>query len=360
VHDLTKYSYSFADIQKAVHGIGMNRKYKFRYDVYNMAGNYIDYLRDVSDAEISVDNGSKIKKSINLTYKKSDINLIGKKLKPSISFLMPDGNYLSFPQGTYIIGDIGFKENGNSAFVDVTMYDEMKRLENDKVEDRFHIAAGTNYIVAIREILLRFTPYFTVDFSELLTPADKEYSVGTSYLEILSDLLKEINYADVWTDQNGIFRAKKKKIIADCTEEYIYTDDTSSIQYNGVGNNSDYFSIPNKWIVVASNPETTPLTSILINQADIDARGQTVTRFESIDYIANQTELNEYTRLLADNDKVTDRIEFETAIVPFHEVDDIYNVINSTLEISAKYMEKSWSMPLEVGAKMKHIAERKL
>lgn len=360
MHNFSNYPYSLEEIKKSVHGIGMNRKVKFKYEILGPNREVIGQLNDASDAEISCDNDSSIKKSINLSYKKTGESFVSNRLMPVVSFLMPDGNYLDFPQGVYMLGGIDKKESGNSLIVDITLYDEIKRLENEKTDSRYFVAKGANYTVEIRKILNKFAPYFTMDFTTETLAVDREWDIGKSYLEILNDLLRDINYADIWTDEKGIFRARKKKTIDEKTEEYTYEDDETSIQFNGVVNSTNYFDIPNKWIITASNPDSLPLVSTLSNQADIDYRGQTLTKFMTIDYIANQTSLDEYVRLVADNDKVTEKVIFDTALAPFHDVNDVYRITNNTHGIDNKYQEKSWSMPLEIGVKMRHEAVRKV
>ena len=374
MHNFERYlPYKKQDIIKVVHGIGVNRKIKFRYDILNEYNQKIAELKDTISAEITCDNAAAIKKSMKISYRDTGNSFFINKLMPVVSFLMEDGEFLDFPQGVYIMGDISKKEAGNSLIIDLTMFDEIKRLDNEKTDYRHYIAAGTLYYNAIEAILNRFDivdvngidganhkGIFDIEYTSEALGVDREWEIGKSYLEILKDLLKDINYTDIWTDEIGVFRARKKKLLEEMAEEYIYQDNETSIQANGVINNSDYFDIPNKWIVTASNPDSIPITATLENQSDISFRGQTVTRFGTIDYIANKEALEEYVNLLAESDKVTEKIEFETGIAPFHDVLDVYKVKNKTHNLDKKYQESAWNMKLEIGAKMHHTAIRKV
>lgn len=373
MHNFNNYlPYTKQDIINAVQAIGANRYIKFRYEILNQFNQKIGLLNDVESADISCDNEALIKKSLKLKYRSNGCtNFVMQKLRPVVSFLMYDGNMLDFPQGIYIIGNQDEVESTNSLLVDLEMYDELKVLSNEKTDFRYYIPEGTLYYNAITAILNKFDIVqigttgshkgnFNIDYLSDALTVEREWNIGMSYLEILEDLLKDINYRDIWTDEQGIFRSKLKQTFDLLPQEYIYADDMYSIQANGVERNSDYFDTPNKWIVTASNPDSLPIVATLINQADINYRNQTITKFETIDYISNQVALNNYIELLAENDKVTETVTFETALVPFHDVEDIYVIQNKNHNINYKYKESSWEMPLEIGAKMKHTAIRKV
>lgn len=374
MHNFNNYiPYTKQQIFDVVQAKGSSRYMKFRYDILNQYNQKVGELKDVQPgAEISCDNEAAIKKSLQLTYRNNGpVDFMFQKLRPVISFLMADGTMLDFPQGLYIIGSKTDVENTNSLFINLTMFDELKRLDNDKTDFRYYIPAGTLYYDAMVAILNKFdivaigtsgnhAGYFKIDYLTDAFAVEREWDIGKSYLEIFQDIIKDINYRDLWTDENGIFRTKLKMTLEQLPIEYTYTDDKNSIQFNGVEKDSDYFDIPNKWIVTASNPDNLPLVATLLNQPDISYRGQTMTKFETIDYIANQPALNNYITLLAENDKVTETVIFDSAIVAFHDVEDVYQFVNQTHGINTKYKEKSWNLPLEIGAKMHHEAYRKV
>lgn len=372
MHDFKDYSpYSKDDIIKAVHGIDKNRIIKFRYEILNELNQKIEELDNVLSGEISCDNDSTIKKSLKLSYRSNGKSLTFYKLRPIVSFFMSNNTFLDFPQGIYIMGDVSKKEVGNSIVCDIIMFDEIKRLENEKTDYRYYFPAGTLYYDAITELLNKLDivdisiagahrGQFDIEYISDSLTIEREWEIGKSYLDIIRDLLRDINYTDIWTNENGVFKARKQRTIDELPVEYCYSDDNSSIQFNGIENSSDYFDIPNRWILTVSNPDSLPLVSILENQADIVFRGQTITKLLTIDYIANKDALDEYVKQIAEMDKVTETVEFETAIVPFHDVNDVFIVQNKTHNINFKYQESRWLMPLKIGAKMKHEVLRKV
>lgn len=145
---------------------------------------------------------------------------------------------------------------------------------------------------------------------------------------------------------------------------WFHKDDSISVLYPGTEENIDFFSTPNKFVVVASNTDTVPLTSIYINsnpESPIStiSRGRTIVDCETIDYVSSQEALDGYTRQKAFKaSQVYGEINFETAIMPFHSYCDVLQIQYSPMAINGKYEETGWSLVLKAGEKMKHTARK--
>jgi hypothetical protein len=111
---------------------------------------------------------------------------------------------------------------------------------------------------------------------------------------------------------------------------------------------------------VLSDPELEPLTSVYTNNSESSPtstlnRARTIVDYREVDNIADQQSLDAYVQRIAfEASQVYGKLVFETAINPFHGYSDILQINYSPLGINDKYSETGWTLPLKVGASMKH------
>ena len=194
--------------------------------------------------------------------------------------------------------------------------------------------------------------------------SDLEFEIGTEKLRVINELLQEINYTSLWVDENGYYTAKPYILPNEREIEYTYADDKLSIMYPGIEEELDLFNVPNKFIVVASNPESSPLVSRYENinpksLTSIPSRERVIVDYREVDDIANQEALDEYTKRIAyEANQVFGYVNFNTIIMPFHSYSDLLEIKNSILGIEANYVETRWRMKLKAGTQMEHTARR--
>lgn len=134
--------------------------------------------------------------------------------------------------------------------------------------------------------------------------------------------------------------------------------------YNGLEDSLDLFSVPNRWTLIASNADTSPLTSTYTNSnpnssTSTVSRGRTILDYETIDTIADQASLDAAVQKKAfEASQIFGDITFDTALMPMHSYNDILQINYSYLNISDKYSETGWSMDLVADGKMKHTARK--
>src|SRR5690606_18616266 len=91
----------------------------------------------------------------------------------------------------------------------IEAYDSSLILKEDKLTDRYTIAAGTKYTDAIIDILnaAGIWKITIIDHPGTLA-TDREFEIGTSKLFAVNELLAAINYTSLWVDENGYFVAQ--------------------------------------------------------------------------------------------------------------------------------------------------------
>ena len=269
--------------------------------------------------------------------------------------------WIEWPLGIFILSTPTKTEKNGQIYRQVEAYDGLQVLIDDKFGTRYFVNSGVNYITQIIAILsgAGITKH-NLESSTLTLPIAKEWEIGTDKLTVINDLLSEINFTQLWVDENGYYTSKKYVSPSIRSPEYTYSDDDLSVMCNGLEEELDLFNVPNKWVVVASNPESSPLVSTYTNTNPNSIlstvnRGRTIVDFRKIDNIANQATLDAYVQKIAfEASQIYGHISFETAIMPFHSYSDVIQLGYSTMSISDKYSETEWSMPLSTGAKMRH------
>jgi hypothetical protein len=339
---------------------------KFRYDLLNKSDQKLGELDGVQEAEVSMTAFADIKRTAKIKMKdNTDIDWLSDRIQPFVLFRMPDKNWIEYPTGIFLLSSPQRKEESGNVYRDVECYDGLQVLLDDKVESRYTIAQGTLYTLAINNILAgagiskgQITP------STAVLVTDREWEIGTPKLNIINELLQEINYTSLWCDEWGYYVATPYVLPIDRQIEYEYEDDELSVLYPGIAEELDLFNVPNKWVVTQSNAETEPLVSIYTNNnpdspTSTVNRGRTIVDFRTVDNIADQTALYDYTRRIAyDASQVFGYIEFETAIMPFHSYMDMLQIRYSKLGIDNRYVETIWSYPLRIDGRMTHRARR--
>lgn len=374
-----------------------SRQIKFRYDILDKNDNLKKTLTTVIDGEISMSAFADIKRTARFTVKDDNsIDWLNDRIQPFYmlkinkqviiivygifagqknagEFICGEGkktvqttksDWLEWPLGVFILSSPK-KQDNIIVTREVEAYDLSQILIDDKFVDRYTINVGTNYITAIKSLLTGTgIAKINIAATDKILSTAREFEIGTTKLSAINKLLSEINYTQMVVDEYGYFVSSPYRSPSDRVAEYTYKDDSMSILNHGMTEELDLFSVPNKWVVVLSNPELEPLSASYVNDnpASITStisRGRTIVDFREVDNIADQESLDAYVQRIANNaSQVYGYINFETAIMPHHSYSDVLNLEYSKLNISGKYSETNWTLPLKAGAMMQHQVRR--
>lgn len=333
----------------------------FRYELIRDNINIMD-IKAGDGGQISCDMTAAIKRSISCNlYLPEEANMLTDEVRVSI---VKDGveNHLgiftitTLPKNVSKEGVISYNCEG----YDRTYYVQRKRLES---RSDAYIASGTLYTEAIEQLLVDCgIKDILIDPSELAISIDREdWDVGTSYLDIVNTLLNEINYNSLWFDEEGNARSEAYTSIAEKDVDFEYLSGRNSIILREHTLEDDYFSAYNVFTVGVSNPADEPVYATAVNssiQSKISTvyRGRIMSPVEMLDSVSDLETLQQY----ANNLVLKSRISNETAVIKT-EIEaghDIGNIIAIQLpELSGKFEETYWSIPLQVGL-MEHKIRR--
>lgn len=354
--------YTRQEVTDALHAKSGVRHIRFRYDLLDKLERKIGELKNVLSGSVAMSAFSTIKRTAKFKIRESgEINYLTDRIQPFYELKMPDGKWLSYSLGIFLLSSPTRKEDGPGIIREIDAFDGLIILKNDKFDSRYFIAVGTNYKTAITAILngAGITKWNIQDTDKVLG-RDLEWEPGTEKIEVINDLLSQIIYYPLSVDVWGYYRSEAYKSPSTRTAEYEYKTDELSVLFNGSEEELDLFEVPNKWVVTVSNPEQPPLVSVITNDnpeslLSTVSRGITIVDYRTLEDIADQQALNQYAQKIAtEASEIYGKIVFETAIMPHHDYHDILYLEQNSLGIADKYSETSWEMSLEAGGKMKH------
>lgn len=358
--------YTPTEVISALEGRSGVRNLVFRFERLNAQNKLIGEIQHVADAEVSNNALADIKRTFSFSVSDDQpINYLSDRIKPYAGIRMPDGGYVWWSLGVFLMSSPSRPYRAGGLIMrDVDAYDQLLVLRDDKVTDRYTIAAGTNYITAINSLVsgLGFTVNATPTTKTL--PVARDWDPGTSRLEILNELLTAVNYESAFFDEEGTLVCRPYKSPADRASEYTYVTGPYSLIGGEVEQTIDLFAIPNKWTVVVSNADQTPISATYTNSSVSSPtstvnRGRTIVDFRTEQDIADQATLNAFVaRLAFEASQVYEIIEFETPLMPVHQNGDVYSLDIPGMDVLATYSEHTWSLPLQVGAMMGHKIRR--
>ena len=361
--ELAVNGYSRDEVIKRLHS---NRIVKFRYNLLNRYDVKIGELDVIPGGTVSLNSLAEIKRTANFVIKdRGDSDWLNDRIQPVFCLKMSDGGWAEWPLGVFLMSSPTLRIENGVKYRDVEAYDPSLILVEDKFDNRYIIPAGTTYDDAIKTILnqagiwkINIIPHL----GEIRI--DKEFEIGSTKLSAINQLLSEINYTSLWVDENGYFTAKPYVIPSEREAEYAYRNDDLSIILPGAMKEEDLFSVPNKWVLVVSNPETESLRSVYVNDLSTSktstiSRGRTIVDFRIIDDVYDQQTLDDIAKRLAyEASQIYGKFIFETALMPHHSFMDILYIEHTAYDISAKYTETSWSMTLSHDGQMRHETRR--
>lgn len=359
-------SYMEDAIISQLHASTGNRDTKIRYELLNYNNIKIGEVSAIS-GKVGLNSLAEIKRTGSFTLKDSDtkdIDWLNDRIRPVFCLRMPDSGFAEWSLGIFLLSSPRRQEINLKIQRDVEAYGQSLILREDKYDTRYRIVAGSKYTTAITGIIN------SAGISRVNLPdhpgtlaVDKEFEIGTPKLIAINELLAAINYSSLWVDESGYFVAQPYKLPSERESEYAYKNDRFSVIHNGAAEDVDLFNVPNKWVVVASNPENEPLVGRYINNNPASMtstynRHRVITDYREVKDIFDQETLDNYTKRIAYNaSDIYGTLEFTTALMPHHSFLDCLFVEHTDLGVSAKYIETSWEMDLTAGI-MRHSARR--
>jgi hypothetical protein len=356
------------EVLRALRGIDGHREWKFRYELLTSSGIKIRELDNVLGGTIANDFTAEIKRTAKFTIlDDGSINYLSQRIRPWAGIMMPDGTFMEWPMGVFLLTSPKRSVDISGTVVrDVEAYDQTMVLIDDVVTARYYVGPNVEYTAAISELLANTQGIigYSIVSSTTRTVAALEWEPGTSKSQIINDLLAAINYEGLWFDSNGTARAAPYVSPADREAEFTYqTDDVSTILPDAEVD-VDYYKVPNRWVLIVSNPDQPPLRAEIVNNDPFSPtstinRGRVVTRVIPDATAPNQGVLNDIAQRYRDEDgQLFETVAFKSGLMPIHENGDVFDFAYFDLNVAGRFLELSWSVELIQGSEMTHTLRR--
>ncbi len=355
------------EIIDALVGKQGTRKLTYFYYLLDKDNVYIREMAEVLSCSVNQDWLADIKRTASFRIQdQGRIDYSSNRIQPWVRLHIPPygpDDYAQWPQGVFLPSSpTRSTDDAEIITRDVEAYDPLQVFADDLVTARYAVAAGAVVTTGI-STLLGSIPKSVVASTKTL-PTAKEWEPGTSKLSIINELCSSINYNSLSFDEYGTAIVSPYQTPAERGAEWTYADDSASVLSPNVSQTLDLFNIPNKWVLLVSDPDRIALISSYTNQSPTSPtstvrRGRTIVDFRQEENAVDQAALDaKAARYAFEASQVFEAIEFKTALMPFHSGNDVYNLAFEPLGINGKYSEQSWTMTFEPGAMMGHRARR--
>lgn len=362
---LARNGYSVDAVRTALHA--PVRLEAFRYDLLDYQNNFKAPLQTVQSGNVANAALADKKRIAKFTIRDDGtINFLSDRIKPWYRLKMQDGGWAEFPLGVFLPSTPPRQDDPAGVITrDVEAYDQLQVLADDKVEDRYTVKAGAVFTTEVKNLLTGAgITLYNITTSPLTLPADRDWDPATPKLQIINDLLGAINYRSLRFDADG-FAIVEPYVTPDVrAPEDTYADDSTSVILPGVQQALDLFAVPNKWVLVVSQPDRPTLKSVYIN-SNPNSPTSTVSRGRTImaDVVqvdaADQATLDAMAQRMAyEASQIFEQVTYPSLIMPHHADLDVYTLNYSRLGVAAKYVETDWSFDLQAGATMQHTVRR--
>lgn len=250
--------------------------------------------------------------------------------------------------------------------VSVEAYDRGWIVRDTRAVNMPYWPAGTRYLDAVEQLLTSsgiktvFKTPSTAEFSE----AREDWDIGTSYLEIVNTLLREINYNPLWFDSGGNAILEPAATPgAGLIRHKLNADDKTARVLPSISRETDLYSAPNVWVVTCANPEKGTLMRAVaeidnpLSPLSIARRGRRIVSVQNLNNIASQAALQAYADRLRNESLITaETVRISTGLLPGFGVGDL--VALNFGDLTALCIERAYDMELRVGGRMTHTLER--
>ena len=287
-----------------------------------------------------------------------DVDFLKDEIQPIIII---DG--VEAPVGVYRVATINESVTGSTHLQTVEAYDRCILLSWAKVESRDVLAAGQTYTSAIMHYLTATgVAIVSMTKTDATLQTDRTWDIGTSYLEIVNELLDEIGYDHIWFDGSGAARLHPYSAPNASNIRFAYGANAFRLVANDFTRETDIYSKPNVFIVIMSSVNSDPLIATAVNDSPLSElstirRGIRIPKVTYVDNVAGQAELQAYANMLRSKGmESAETVIIDTAIQTDHGVGDSVAITDE--RYAGIYRETGWSITMAAGTQMQHTLRR--
>ncbi len=323
----------------------------FKYLLLDNENEYIRELDSVEKATISYSSLGRLKQKATINM----CEVVDVNNRIQVIHVL-DG--VEKPLGTFLLSTP--RQNIDDMYTQIAMecYSTLWLLDVNKLTERLYVAEGTNVVNECIRLLTGYGVEISITESSKTTSVPREWEIGISILDVVNDLLGTINYTSLYVDGTGSYMAKPYILPEDREIDFTYNEeDEDNIVLPNMGNELDFFDIPNVWVKYVNNPQTPNLTATYENNnpqspTSTYNRQTNVHVEEVMDAPDVETLMSMCKRDLQSAMSVYHKVTINTAIEDGH---SYMNTIQLNLNgIQGKFTETDWDIECTTGGNMTH------
>ncbi|WP_223171006.1 hypothetical protein [Microbacterium sp. NIBRBAC000506063] len=189
-----------------------------------------------------------------------------------------------WPVGTFLLSSPKAVHTAFGARYEVGLLTKMNVIQEDAVEDRFSLPAGTPVIPTVVSLIHSTgeTRIAVTDSSSVLTSA-LTWDAGNSKLAIINELLQSAGYWALWCDGGGQFRVEPYVDPASRPVSHVFEYGEASLYLPDWEHEQNHSSVPNRFVAIGEgDEENPPLVGVAVNEDpaspySFQARGRWIT-----------------------------------------------------------------------------------
>nr|DAT81682.1 MAG TPA: tail protein [Caudoviricetes sp.] len=333
----------------------MVRQISFKYELLNINNTHKKWLKTVKSCDIQWQSLTQLKSSAKISMRKDDdVDYMNDRVR-----IYRVENGVEQILGTFLLCSSNDDENGyNVTNKDCECYSLLKILLDDKLEQTYQVVAGTNVVNEVIR-LIGISNAYNIPLSNKVLLTAKTYKAGTTYLDVINDLLDTINYTALYTDKMGVYVSKPYVLPQDREIEFTWKCDINGLIRPDKNRSLDAFNIPNVFAVSTNDININPpLTHTYVNDnpsspTSTVSRGRRIVQTATVDTTSIDDLVVKAKAMCVEANSVYEHIEFDKAFVG-----NLEFYMDCGFIIDSKYIIYNISYKCAIGEDM-HIKARK-
>lgn len=231
--------------------LAAHREVAWRFDLLDKNDTVLAELDGVTGCSLSYNINATVRGGGTLTYAGAPIDWMRHRIQPWYT-MHAEGQQLDWPLGVFIPATPSTRYADTAEPVELELYDKMHLLDQHRTRTSYSIRAGTVVTTTLKQLLGTGRYRYAVTDSTETLRTSMTWPAGTSLLRIGNDLLEAINYASLYADPYGVFRADPYVRPQDRTAAAVFQDDANSIYAPDFTREHDTFSVPNEVVLIGT------------------------------------------------------------------------------------------------------------
>lgn len=357
----------------------MIRNEHVRFKLLRNGIEYGELLTGSNSTVLRMDSSGEIKMSLQGTFLQRAVDSSGRvvtvdwmadEIQPTLII-----NGVEKPIAVLMPAAVEPQSNMEDDSLQIQAFDRCWRVRDTKVEGAIYLSAGTEYIAAIEGLLTSagIATILKTPIDAVLAEDRQDWETGTSYLTIVNDLLKEINYKQLWFNASGFAVLEPASTPTAENIRHVFTNqkpnpnnkkEVEAIRvFPHISRKTDIYQAPNVFLCICSNADKdAPLKATAENTnpqspLSIMRRGRRIVQVVNVNNIESQEKLEEYANsLLYESMTTGETIGIETHLLPDFGAEDVVGLRYD--DVLGVCVEKAWTMTLGPGGTMTHELEK--